>query len=135
MDTPSIDLEIGANIDPLKASLAQAETMLRALDQSTARHAQSIGQTLAKLIGSNLGGRGSGRRGVTALEQLAAPLINQVLNNVIGQFGEQMFSRGGQPVNIAMNVATPDANSFRMSQGQILAEAAAAIARATKRFL
>ncbi len=133
MDNNPLSLEIDANIDPLKASLSQAEAMLRALDQSASRHANSISQTLAKIVGNQVFGSRSGKR--NALEQLAAPLINQVLDSVIGRIGQEATQAGGQPVNIAMNIATPDANSFRMSQGQILAEAASAVARATRRFL
>lgn len=35
-----------------------------------------------------------------------------------------------RPVQVVMNIATPDANSFRLSQGQILADARRALARA-----
>ncbi len=41
-------------------------------------------------------------------------------------------SRMGSPVNVVMNISTPDASSFRMSQSQITAEAARGIQRARR---
>jgi len=59
------------------------------------------------------------------------PLLNQISatlpNNASGA------GNSSHPVNVIMNISTPDATSFRMSQGQLLAEAAAAIMRATRR--
>ncbi|HHL22093.1 MAG TPA: phage tail tape measure protein, partial [Aliiroseovarius sp.] len=36
---------------------------------------------------------------------------------------------GGRPVNITMNISTPDVEGFRRSQGQIATQMARAIAR------
>lgn len=36
---------------------------------------------------------------------------------------------GGQPVNIVMNISTPDAESFRRSQGQVAAQVSRALGR------
>ena len=36
------------------------------------------------------------------------------------------------PVNVVMNISTPDANSFRYAQGQIAADAARAMDRARR---
>jgi hypothetical protein len=41
-------------------------------------------------------------------------------------------TRMGSPVNVVMNITTPDASSFRMSQSQITAEAARGIQRAKR---
>ena len=38
----------------------------------------------------------------------------------------------GMPVNVVMNITTPDANGFRASQAQIAAEAARNIKRANR---
>ncbi len=126
MNTQPFTLEIDADISPLKASLSQADTMFRELDRAVNQHAQSIAAAMSRAVG------GSGRR-ANALEQLAAPLLNQAVSGIMGQVGRQ--SANALPVQIAMHISTPDANSFRMSQGQILAEAASAISRATRRFL
>lgn len=40
---------------------------------------------------------------------------------------------GRRPVNVVMNISTPDANSFKRSQGQIVARVAAQISRANAR--
>ena len=39
-----------------------------------------------------------------------------------------------RPVNVVMNITTPDAGSFRQSQGQIAADAARAMQRARRNF-
>jgi len=36
---------------------------------------------------------------------------------------------GGNPVNVVMNISTPDADGFRRSQGQIAAQLGRAIGR------
>ncbi|THD84355.1 phage tail tape measure protein [Aliigemmobacter aestuarii] len=45
-----------------------------------------------------------------------------------GRLGVQM-SGGGRPVNVVMNIATPDVAGFQRSQSQIAAQAARALAR------
>lgn len=40
---------------------------------------------------------------------------------------------GGRPIQINFNISTPDANSFRQSEGQLMARAEAAIRRASQR--
>jgi lambda family phage tail tape measure protein len=47
----------------------------------------------------------------------------------------QVAERTQAPVNVIMNITTPDASSFRASQGQITADAARAIERAQRRHL
>ena len=52
------------------------------------------------------------------------------------QRGEVVLPKGSTPsatpVNVVMNISTPDANSFRASQAQIAAEAARGIGRARR---
>ena len=64
---------------------------------------------------------------------------------LVGEHGPEIFTPygsgqvtpnhaigGGRPINLTMHIATPDAASFRASQGQILAEAAQSLARAQR---
>jgi hypothetical protein len=63
---------------------------------------------------------------------------------IIAQDGEEILNasnprhrrnfRGAGGVNVTMNISTPDANSFRQSQGQITASAARSLAIANRRF-
>jgi len=51
------------------------------------------------------------------------------------QRGETVIPRNGRtssPINLVMNISTPDASSFRASQGQISAEAARGIGKARR---
>jgi len=52
------------------------------------------------------------------------------------QRGEEVISKDGRrsaaPINLVMNISTPDANSFRASQAQLSAEAARGINRARR---
>lgn len=130
MDEPKpLTLTVDADISPLKSSLLQAESLLKQLDRAVSQHSNSIAATLNRVIGSS-----GGRRTGSILEQLAAPALNQAIGGFFGQTTDSGIGRSS-PVNIAMNIATPDAGSFRLSQGQIAAEAASAIALATRRFL
>lgn len=45
----------------------------------------------------------------------------------------EMKGGGASPISVTMNIATPDANSFRKSQGQIATEAGMVIARSARR--
>lgn len=63
---------------------------------------------------------------------------NGMLGTLFGQFGSFLgmgASNGGQgTASVVMNIQTPDANSFRASQGQILASLGSAVARAQGRY-
>lgn len=102
---PSQDLNFGAaiNTGSLKESINGINAVLSQLDRVVSQNAEFI------------------------------PLINQFIKGSGGKLS--VGNTGGlqNPVNIIMNIATPDAGSFRMSQGQVLAEAVAAITRASRR--
>jgi hypothetical protein len=51
------------------------------------------------------------------------------------QVARRMGEGARPPVNVIMNITTPDTTGFRQSQGQIAADAARTIARAQRRFL
>lgn len=71
---------------------------------------------------------------VTQRAQSMGNILPPLLNSTSPSDGNGMANGNGQqPISINMHVVTPDANSFRMSQGQLMAEAAAAIMRATRR--
>jgi hypothetical protein len=55
----------------------------------------------------------------------------QLRQMAAGQDGEGSGS-GQRPVQVVMNITTPDANSFRLSQGQIMADMRRGIGRATR---
>lgn len=75
--------------------------------------------------------------GVAGLKPNEVPAILQRGEVVLSrdQVAKRMDERGRSPVNVIMNITTPDTNGFRASQGQIAADAARTIARAQRRFL
>lgn len=66
--------------------------------------------------------------GVAGLKPGEIPAILERGEIVLPKDGTRM----GSPVNVVMNITTPDASSFRMSQSQITAEAARGIQRAKR---
>ncbi len=66
--------------------------------------------------------------GVAGLKPGEIPAILERGEVVLPKDGTRM----GSPVNVVMNITTPDASSFRMSQSQITAEAARGIQRAKR---
>ena len=66
--------------------------------------------------------------GVAGLKPGEIPAILERGEIVLPKDGTRM----GSPVNVVMNITTPDASSFRMSQSQISAEAARGIQRAKR---
>ena len=46
-----------------------------------------------------------------------------------GRLGVQSASGGGRPVNVTVNVQTPDVQGFQRSQSQIAAQVGRALAR------
>src|SRR5690554_6468705 len=133
MPDSEMQFTIAADIEPLKRNLSEVDQLFRQLDRAIGQHAQSISRTLSQLV-SGYFLPDSSRSTRRAFEKLAEPLLNQVLGSVLGTQGVA-GQKQGPGVQIAMNIATPDANSFRMSQGQILAELASAVTRATRRYL
>jgi lambda family phage tail tape measure protein len=75
--------------------------------------------------------------GVTGLKPNEVPAILQRGEVVLSrsQVARRMDEGARPPVNVIMNISTPDTNGFRASQGQIAADAARTIARAQRRFL
>ncbi|GKY88734.1 phage tail tape measure protein [Sinisalibacter aestuarii] len=68
-------------------------------------------------------------RGGTGLMGEAGPeAIMPLARGANGKLGVQVQG-GGRPVNVTMNISTPDAEGFRRSKGQIAAEVSRAIAR------
>jgi lambda family phage tail tape measure protein len=66
--------------------------------------------------------------GVAGLKPGEIPAILERGEIVLPKDGTRM----GSPVSVVMNITTPDASSFRMSQSQITAEAARGIQRAKR---
>ena len=75
--------------------------------------------------------------GVAGLKPNEVPAILQRGEVVLSrdQVARRMDEGARPPVNVIMNITTPDTNGFRQSQGQIAADAARTIARAQRRFL
>ena len=70
-----------------------------------------------------------GMRGATGLMGEAGPeAIMPLARGADGRLGVQSAG-GGRPVNIVMNVTTPDVQGFARSQSQIAAQAARALSR------
>jgi hypothetical protein len=46
-----------------------------------------------------------------------------------GRLGVQSGGAGGRPIQVVMNISTPDAQSFQRSQGQVAAQVSRALAR------
>jgi phage-related minor tail protein len=68
------------------------------------------------------GGRGlMGEAGPEAIMPLA--------RGADGRLGVQSAGAGARPIQVVMNISTPDAQSFQRSQGQIAAQASRALAR------
>lgn len=68
-------------------------------------------------------------RGGTGLMGEAGPeAIMPLARGADGRLGVQV-SGGGRPITVTMNIATPDVEGFRRSQGQIAAQVSRAIAR------
>jgi hypothetical protein len=68
------------------------------------------------------GGRGlMGEAGPEAILPLA--------RGADGRLGVRTDSAGGRPMNVVMNIATPDVEGFRRSQGQIAAQVTRALSR------
>jgi hypothetical protein len=66
---------------------------------------------------------------VSAIRQRVEIVLSRAQLRAIGR--EERDNRAGQerPVQVVFNITTPDADSFRRSQGQIMAEARRAMAR------
>ena len=64
------------------------------------------------------------------LKRGEAVLTPEQMRALGGSMGRE--SRAAQPINVVMNISTPDTNGFRYAQGQIAAEAARAIDRARR---
>lgn len=64
------------------------------------------------------------------LKRGEAVLTPEQMRALGGSMGRE--SRSPQPINVVMNISTPDTNGFRYAQGQIAAEAARAIDRARR---
>ena len=70
---------------------------------------------------------------VPAILQRGEMVLSRAQLRAIGQQGMRRADGGAErPVQIVMNITTPDANSFRLSQGQILADARRAMTRAAR---
>ena len=73
--------------------------------------------------------------GVAGLRHDEVPAILQrgemvLSRSQLAAMGSARYTR--RPVNVVMNISTPDANSFRYAQGQITTDAARAIERARR---
>jgi len=69
-------------------------------------------------------------RGGTGLMGEAGPeAIMPLQRTADGRLGVQAMGGGGGPVNVTMNITTPDVQGFRRSQSQIAAEMGRALAR------
>jgi hypothetical protein len=64
-----------------------------------------------------------------------SPIFNPLLSNGVNNGNSAKNPMNQQPVNITMNITAPEGNSGRMSQGQMLADAATSILRANRRNL
>ena len=72
-------------------------------------------------------------RGGTGLMGEAGPeAIMPLARGPDGKLGVRAGQGAGQPVRVVMNISTPDADSFRRSQGQIAAQMGRAIGRGTR---
>lgn len=69
-------------------------------------------------------------RGATGLMGEAGPeAIMPLTRSADGRLGVKAEGGGGRPVQVVMNISTPDAEGFRRSQGQIAAQMGRALSR------
>jgi phage-related minor tail protein len=69
-------------------------------------------------------------RGATGLMGEAGPeAIMPLTRGADGRLGVQAAGGGGRPVNVTLNISTPDAQSFQRSQSQIAAQMQRALGR------
>lgn len=78
-----------------------------------------VGQPTFFGMGRNLGLMG----------EAGAEAILPLARGSDGKLGVSAGGQGGQPVNVTLNISTPDAGSFRRSEGQMSATIARAVAR------
>jgi hypothetical protein len=92
----------------------------------------AIGQFLAKMIGGMRAGGGNVVAGTPYVvgEKGAEMFVPNQSGYIIPN--NQLSGNNKQPINIVMNISTPDVSSFQRSQNQILAQATRAIQRASK---
>lgn len=129
----------------LKQSLKPVETGLSSL----------LSQGFSSLAGGfgNLGGAGGGVSGLGEVQAFAkggvvgkptyfglgsqvglmgeagAEAILPLARGVDGRLGVQAGGAGAQPMSVTVNISTPDAESFRRSEGQVSAAVARAVSR------
>lgn len=69
------------------------------------------------------------RGGLGLMGEAGPEAIMPLMRGADGRLGVQSGGGGGRPVNIVMNIQTPDVQGFQRSQSQIAAQAARALAR------
>ncbi|MGL4439550.1 MAG: phage tail tape measure protein [Bosea sp. (in: a-proteobacteria)] len=97
--------------------------------------AQSLGQSLGSVQAFADGGIvgqptyfGMGRS-LGLMGEAGAEAILPLARGSDGKLGVSAGGGGSQPVNVTLNISTPDATSFRRSEGQMSATIARAVAR------
>ncbi|MEM7487733.1 MAG: phage tail tape measure protein [Pseudomonadota bacterium] len=72
-------------------------------------------------------------RGATGLMGEAGPeAIMPLTRGADGRLGVEMQGQGGGPIQVTMNISTPDAATFRKSRSQIAAEMSRALSRGSR---
>jgi hypothetical protein len=135
---PSLE-RVSKKVTPLKSEVNNTAYALSSMDKLIGQLAKNLGKMLGQTVVNSFAGNNT-ELGITKMlgdmfggGRAKGGAVTAGKSYVVGENGPELFQAGasgnivpsnqlGPATNIVMNINTPDANSFRKSQSQIMAE-------------